>query len=186
MNGDDDHDADLIKDVGNTPIELLDTAALGCIETLRRKRVCFYPGPHFPAQPNDFTDFAQCVPYLGDCNALIFCAPFDNKADARARIQHYVGGGDPILVVDPNECIGTDHDWVWKNELLFPHQTDNLLVVRPAPNTEPELKRPLDDRFWAHYVVLKIVGRDDKLHLLHLGLRVTTLGCISWHRTASG
>ena len=171
MNGDDDDDVDL-RDVEPDP-KMLESATLGCIETLRRKRVCLYPGPHVPVQPNDFTDFGQCVPYLGDCNALIFCAPFDNKADARTRIQHYVGGGDPALVFDRDECVGLDHDydWIWRDELLFPNKSDCLLVARTAPNAEPQPTRPPDHRFWAHYVVLRIIGRDDKLHLLYLGLR---------------
>lgn len=166
---DDNHDVDPKELM--TPVELMDAAALGCIETLRRKRVCFYPGPHVPVQPGDIVDFGQCVPYLGECNALVFCAPHHGKAEAKASIRHYVGGGDPALVIDPNECVGTDHDWVWKDELLFPHQTDNLLVVRPTPNTEPQLTKPSDDRFWGHYIILSITGRNDKLHLLHLGLQ---------------
>jgi len=171
MNGDDDHDVDP-KEV-MTPVELLESVTLGCIETLRRKRVCLYPGPHLPVQPNDFTNFGQCVPYLGDCNALIFCAPFDSKADARARIQHYAGGGDPALVLDRDECVGLDHeyDWIWRDDLLFPNKSDHLLVARPAPDAEPQATRPPDDRFWGHYVILKITGRHDKLYLLHLGLR---------------
>ena len=92
MNGDDDHDVDPKELM--TPVELMDAAVLGCIETLRRKRVCFYPGPHTPVQPGDIVDFGQCVPYLGECNALVFCAPHHGKAEAKASIRHYVGGGE--------------------------------------------------------------------------------------------
>lgn len=168
MNGDGDHDDDW-KDVMTDP-EVLESAALGCIESLRRKRVCFYPGPHVPPQPGEITEFGRCVPYLGDCNALIFCAPHHSKKEAHERVQHYLAGGDPGIEFDLHECV-TDFDFIWKDELLFPHKNDNLLVSYPALDAEPQPTRPPDDRFWAHYVVLSIIGRDDKLNLLHLGLR---------------
>jgi hypothetical protein len=173
MNGDDDEDVDIWKEV-MTPPEILESITLGCIETLRRSRVCFFPGPHQPVGPGDLTDFGQCLPYLSDCNALIFCAPHHGKEEARARIQHYVYGGAFDLIFDRNGCVGTDpvdNAWVWKDDLLFPHKTDNLLVGRPVPNAEPQPTRPPDSQFWAHYSVLDMIGRDEKLHLLHLGLR---------------
>ncbi len=171
MNGDDDDGVDAKELM--TPVEILESATLGCIETLRRKRVCFYSGPHLPVQPGDIVDFWQCLPCLDDCNALIFCAPHHGKEEARARIRYCVNSGDFDLIIDRHECVGVDEDWVmnWRHDLLFPNKADNLLVARPAPNAEPQPTRPPDDRFWAHYVILKITGRNDKLHLLHLGLR---------------
>jgi hypothetical protein len=56
MNGDDDdvHGKDLM-----TPVELLHAATLGCIEMLRRKQVCFYPGSPQPVGPGAIGDFGQ-------------------------------------------------------------------------------------------------------------------------------
>jgi len=167
---DDDDDNDVLgKDV-MTPVEILESATLGCLEMLRRKRVCLFPGPHVPVQAGEIADFAQCLRYLGDCNALIFCAPHLDKKLAQGKVQHYVGGGDPALVFDLNECVGMDHDWIGNADLLFPQKTENRLIARPAPGAEAQPTRPSDDRFWAHYVILSIIGRNDKLHLLHLGL----------------
>lgn len=170
MPDDEDDDIDAWKDVAPAP-ELLDSATLGCIETLRRKRVCLYPGPHLPVQPGDLTDFGQCLGYLGNCNALIFCAPHHGKEEARAKVQHYLHGGDPALVFDVHECVGTDDDWIRKDDLLFPGKAENLLISPPVGNAEPEEARPPGYQFWAHYVVLSIVGCEDKLHVLQIGLR---------------
>jgi hypothetical protein len=150
-----------------SPVEVLNMVALGCIETLRRKQVCFYPGAHIPPQPDDIADFGQCLGLIGDCNALIFCDPHHDKAHARARIQFYMNGGDPALEFDHFESI-TDYDFIWQDALLFPTKADKLLIG--WPNGEPEIMRPPDSQFWAHYVILKIVDRDEKLHVLHLGL----------------
>jgi hypothetical protein len=38
-------------------------------------------------------------------------------------------------------------------------------------DAEPQPTRPPDERFWGHYAILSILGRAEKLHLLHLGLR---------------
>jgi hypothetical protein len=168
MNGHDD-DKDVDYKALMTPTEVLDSVALGCIETLRRKRVCFYPGTDTPPQPDGINDFGQCVPFLGDCNALIFCDPHHDKTHARARIQFYLGGGDPALEFDHFESI-TDYDFIWRDELLFPQKADSLLICRPEGNAGPQLMRPAESRFWGHYAVLKIVGHQEKLHLLHLGL----------------
>jgi len=171
MNGDDDDDI-LGKDV-MTPVEILESATVGCIEMLRRKRVCLFPGPHVPVQAGEITDFWPCLPALDGCNALIFCASHHGKEEARARIRHCVNGGDFDLIFDCHECVGVDDDWVfnWRHDLLFPQKSENLLFGRPVPNAEPQPTRPPDHHFWAHYVVLRIIGRGDKLHLLYLGLR---------------
>ncbi|MGA2862960.1 MAG: hypothetical protein ABSF95_00565 [Verrucomicrobiota bacterium] len=171
MNGD-DHDEGPPK--GMTPPPELDEArTLGCIETLRRKRVCLYPGPQRPPYDAGITDFSHCLRYLGDSNALIFCAPNRGKEAVREDIEHYAGGGNRGLVFNRDECVGLPPGdiLIWEDDLLFPTKKENLLVWHFKPDAEPQATRPPDDRFWAHYVILKIEGRAQKLHLLHLGLR---------------
>jgi hypothetical protein len=156
-----------------TPVEILESATVGCIEMLRRRRVCLYPGPHIPARPGDLSDFWECLPFLGNCNALIFCACHHGKEEARAKIKYFVRGGNFDLLLHHDECVGVDDDWVfnWRHDLLFPQKSENLLLAPPKLNAEPQPTRPPDSQFWAHYVVLSIVGREEKLHLLYLGLR---------------
>jgi hypothetical protein len=156
-----------------TPVEILESATLGCIEMLRRRRVCFYPGPHMPPRPGDLTDFWQCLPCLCNCNALIFCAPNHGKEHARVRIRQCVNGGDFDLTIDRHGCVGVDDDWGmnWGHSLLFPQKSENLLVAPSEPNGDPQPTRPPDSQFWGHYVVLSMIGQADKLHLLYLGLR---------------
>jgi len=167
MNGDDD----LRPKDFNTPVEILTATTLGCIEVLRRKRVCLYPGPHDPLRAGDIIDFGQCLPYLGDCDALIFCAPHREKQTAVNTLQHYLDGGAPGVAFDTDQCVGIYTELIWDDDLLFPRKGDNLLVVQPQPNAQPQPMRPPDKRFWAHSVILKIEGRAEKLHLLQLGLR---------------
>ena len=165
MNGDDFDPKEL-----NTPPEILECTAVGCIEILRRKRVCFYPGPHTLPQPGEITDFGQCVPYMGNCDALIFCAPHHGKESACATVQHYLGGGDPALTFDPDECV-TEFDFIPNADLIFPNRAENLLAEQLLADGAPRLSRPEDKQFWALYVILSIVGRNEKLHLMYLGLR---------------
>jgi hypothetical protein len=74
------------------------------------------------------------------------------------------------MVFDRDECVGLDHDWIWKDDLLFPQEADNLLVAGPEFHPGPRPTRPPDSQFWGHFVVLKFVGRHEKLHLRHLGI----------------
>ena len=174
MPDDEDNDVDL-RDVEPDP-EMLESATLGCIEMLRRKRICLYPRRHKRGGRGDIKDFWDCFDYLGDCDALIFCAPHHGKKEARARICYCVNSGDFDLIIDCRECVGVDGDWVtnWRHDLLFPNQADNLLVDRADPK---QLMRPPEDQFWGHYVVLGMVRWKDnihtihKIHLLYLGLR---------------
>jgi hypothetical protein len=168
MNGDDDDAKG--RDL-NTPVEILAATTLGCIEALRRKRVCLFPGPHRPLLGGDISDFGHCLPLLEDCNALIFCAPHQDKQTAVNTLQHYLGGGDHRVAFDADECAGIHSPLIWDDNLLFPRKGENLLVVPPRPNGQTLASKPPDKRFWAHYVILSIVGRAEKLHLLQLGLR---------------
>jgi len=171
MNGD-DHDGVQPVDV-MTPIEIRDACDLGWIGTLRRKRVCLFPGPEHPTHEGGITDFAHCLAYLGDSNALIFCAPHHAEEGARAAIDHYAGGGNPAVVFNLDDCLGLHHhvDLICNQELMFPAQQENLLTWRSDPNDNVQTTRPPDRRFWAHYSILSIRGLNEKLHLLHLGLR---------------
>lgn len=173
MNGD-NHDLDGVDPPDlDTPIEIQHAYTLGWIETLRRKRLCWFPGPQRPPHDAGITDFTHCLPFLGDCNALIFCAPHHGKETVRDEIEHYTRGGDTNLVFNLDECIGNERyeNLIEFDDLLFPTKHLKLLVSRPEPNAEPVATRPPDDRFWAHYAILSIAGRNEKLHLLHLGLR---------------
>ena len=153
------------------------------IETLRCKRVCLFPGPRLPIGPRDFEDFGECLPYVGDCGALIFCAPGHDKEWAQAKIQYYVNSGDFDLAFDRNKCVGVENDWLVSDlffplrdqklliarndEVLFPRRSQELLV---APKREPQPTKPPDHQFWARYIELSIFGREDSLHVLHIGL----------------
>lgn len=173
MNGDDpDDEIDAWKDVV-TPPEMMDSATLGIIEMLRRRRVCFFPGPGLPDGPGDLADFYQCLPFLGDCDALIFCCPGHDKEWTHARIHRVVYGGDFDHIFDRHGSVGTGHgeSWIHHDELLFPQKSEELLVARAEPNVEPQLTRPPDSQFWAHFAILSMIGRAEKLHLLHIGLR---------------
>lgn len=165
MSGDDEHDPGGL----NTPPEILTATTLGWIEVLRRKRVCFYPGPRLRVRAGDIVTFAQCMPFLADCNALIFCAPHFTKEEARNVLGHLLGHGGPEVTFNLDECVGTSSDLIWDESLLFPHKGHNLLV-QPQPDGEPKAIKPPDEAFWAHYFILSIVERAEKLHLLQLGL----------------
>ncbi len=74
---------------------------------------------------------------------------------------------------DLDECVGNEpyENLIQFDDLLFPTKHLNLLVSLTGPNGEPVATRPPDERFWAHYTILSIQGRNEKLNLLHLGLR---------------
>lgn len=171
MNGDDD-DEEAWKDVPPPPPEILESTMLGIIEMLRRRRVCFCPELGVPGGPGDLADFYQCLPFLGDCDALIFCCPGHDKEWAQARIHHFIYNGDFDHIFDRQGCVGTGQGeiWIQKPELLFPQKSQELLVVCAEPNVQPQLTRPPDSQFWAHFAILSMIGREEKLHLLHLGL----------------
>lgn len=141
------------------------------IKRLKTGKVCLYPGPQNPPHDVGITEFVECLPFLGDCNMLIFCYPHHNKESAQAEIQHYTGGGDPSLLFNLDKCEGLKTDLILEDDLMSRTKQKELLVCRAAPNTEPKTTRPLDGRFWARYVILSIQGRNKKLHLLYLGLR---------------
>lgn len=167
MNGDDE----VVPKELNTPVEILTATTLGFIETLRRKRVCLFPGPHHPVRGGDITDFGQCLPCLDGCNALIFCAPHHGKEAAIATLQHYLAGAGPGVAFDSDQCVGIHSNLIWDENLLFPRKGEKLLVVQPQPDAGPQAARPPDENFWAHYAILRIVGHAEKFHLLQLGLR---------------
>jgi len=178
MNGDDDHDEDW-KDVEPNR----EKVTHDLIEILRRVGVCLFPGPRQPAADGDIKDFGESLPYVGDCGALIFCAPGHDKNWAHARIQYYVNSGDFDLTLNRGECVGVDGDWI-VSDVLFPNKSQNLLIapnddvlfphrsqeLLVAPNDEPPPTKPPDHQFWARYVALNIIGRGEKLHVLHIGL----------------
>ena len=167
MNGDDELDPHEL----DTPVEILTATTLGWVEVLRRKRICLYPGPRLPVRPGDIVTFAQCLPHLGDADALIFCAPHFSKQEARNVLEDILagGGGGPGVTFNLDECVGTSSDLIWDEGLLFPRKSENLLL-QPQPNGEPQPTRPPDEAFWAHYFILSIIGHVEKLHVLHLGL----------------
>lgn len=154
----DDHDDNELKCL-MTPVEVLSLATLGIIELLRCQSVCFYPGPAVPPHPDDITDFLGCLPYVGKCTALIFCAPHLKKSDMRNYIQK-VAIGETSLNPDLDECVGIEpgFELIWRDELLF-------LPARVADTSSQP-----SDQFWAHFCILKISGRGMKLLLLHLGM----------------
>ncbi len=170
------------------PQEVREVRTIGWIETLRRKRVCLFPGADISPLGAHYTDFVSCLPYLGDCNALIFCEPHDSKEAVRACINKYAGrsrdeNGHAINDVALHDVafngvkfncgasVGIENDLIEQDELCFPTQQENLLVWRPQANADPQSMRPPDSRFWAHYAILELKERHEKIHLLHLGLR---------------
>jgi hypothetical protein len=156
MNDDDDID-----------VKGLDPHELHFIGELRKKRVCLFP--RFTRRPHDvhITDFSHCLPFMGDCNALIFCAPRCGRKKAREDIRRYTAGANPALVFDLPKCQGLDDSLISDNHYIFERQQDNLLVWPPDANAA----KPDDGQFWADFVILKIEGWREELHLLHLGLR---------------
>ncbi|MGO8677730.1 MAG: hypothetical protein ACLQVX_17880 [Limisphaerales bacterium] len=155
--------------------EVLEARTLGWIETLRRKRVCLFPGGDLPLhdQRTD-ADFARCLPFIGDCNALIFCEPHRSKNEVLGDIVQYAGGEGGVFNDDPFDrgaSLGIKKDLIEQDGLWFPNGHEDLLVWRPQLHADPVPSRPPESRFWAHYAILKPEGRAEKIHLLHLGLR---------------
>jgi len=146
-------------------IELKKVQTFGYLETLRRKRVCLYPGVEH-IQDNDVrTDFWHCLPLLDDCNALIVCMPQNMKDSAIAEFGHYTDGTHGVSS-RMSQILYISEDF-----LLFPNREENLLAWTPHPDGQPQTTRPPDDRFWADYIILSINDGEKNLHLLCLGLR---------------
>ncbi len=158
--------------------EVLEARTLGWVETLRRKRVCLFPGGDLPLhdQRTD-ADFARCLPFIGDCNALIFCEPHRSKEAVIGDIVQYAGGGKAQnghvfggVAFNRGETVGIESVLIEQDALCFPTQQENHLVWRLQSDAEPQPTRPPDGKFWAHYAIVKLEGRDEKIHLVHLGL----------------
>ncbi len=157
------------------PQEVREARTLGWIETLRRNRVCLFPGGDLPLhdQSTD-ADFARCLPFVGDCNALIFCEPHRTKEAVLGDLWQYAGGEGGVfngVPFDREEALGLGADLLEREDLCFPNRDEALLVWRPEPNADPQPTRPPDFRFWAHYAVVQPQGRDEGIHVVHLGLR---------------
>jgi hypothetical protein len=132
-----------------------DETTLQLIEDLKKANVCLSleePGN----QEAGIHDFTDCLPFLGQCNALIFCVPGRTAVGVRNLVLGKHGGvfhGSRIIILDEKSLEARN---------LFPAQ----------PGWMPSEKRSMENNLWGHYskVELETVGKRRPLNLLHLGI----------------
>lgn len=132
-----------------------DETTLQLIEDLKRANVCLFaekPGN----QEAGIHDFTDCIPFLGQCNALIFCVPGRTQDDIRNLVLGKHGGvfhGSRIFILDEKGVQARN---------LFPAQ----------PGWMPSEKRSMENNLWGHYskVELETGEKRRPLDLLHLGI----------------
>lgn len=125
------------------------------IELFQRASVCL-SWEEQGNQESGIHDFTDCLPQLGECNALIFCVPGRKESDLRHLVADKHGRmfhGIRVYLLDEKS--------------LTPAS-----LFRPRPGWQHPEKWPMVEDFWGHYSKFEIEteGKRRPLDLLHFGI----------------
>lgn len=135
------------------------------IEEIKASRVCFYLGRWHGRRPK-LDDFVEAVPFLEDCNTLIFAEPRRSRVKVRERVDWHKANlsipipGGFICEIDTEstgDAPGVDY---------------RHLFVPPAIKCVPTEAMPVESRFWlerARFTLEMNQGNRD-VNLYHIGI----------------
>ncbi len=127
------------------------------IRTLKKSKVCFYPGRN--SQAAEFADFVGALPLIGNCDALVYAVPWLTKREVRQRVEVHRSNPNSGISF---EMLDTGDMPVVDRQELFGQMGTEWVPPAATPATPP------DDRFWGLYCCLTIANRT--VHVLHIGI----------------
>ena len=132
------------------------------IEELQRSRVCFYLGRGRGRKP-DLGEFVEAVPFLGECDALVFAEP----QRSRGEVGELLRGNLPIP-------IRGGFGFVSGLELVLPNFDYSPMFVEPSEiERVPPEEWPSAERLWAEWTRMRVEdrqGQGQNVLLVHIGL----------------